>query len=284
MSGYFDDLDTDPSTLPSIEALRAAEIRSAAHVVNGGDSLYDCWKCRGSGRWRPSRGFGVTYSCHACKGSGKVTKGQVAAAKGRETKARNWSDWCAENAELIAGLRRHEWNQFLRGLLEQIFEGQRSLTDRQVEAAKDAVARYDVKRAEKHAQEQASRSTEIGLSAIEALFSAATASGLKRPMFRAERLSVKQSRHAGVLYVYDREAGGERGGYAGKIAEGKFVRTREADPALGEALRAIAADPAAAAVAYGRSTGTCCLCGRELTDAESVKRGIGPICAGKWGI
>lgn len=31
----------------------------------------------------------------------------------------------------------------------------------------------------------------------------------------------------------------------------------------------------------GQKTGVCQLCGRELTDPESVKRGIGPICGGK---
>ena len=281
---FFDDLDTNPSTAPSAEELKRASIREAAHVVNGGDSLVECWKCRGSGKWYPNRGFGVSYSCFACKGAGRVSKGKAAAAKGRATKARNWSEWCEENAVLVEGLRRHEWNAFLKGLLDQIFEAQRTLSERQIECAVEAIARYDAKREEKRTQETASRSTEIGLSAIEALFATATASGLKRPMFRAERLSVKQSRHPGVLYVYDRDVGGERGGYVGKIVEGKFIRTREADPALGEALRAIAADPVAAATSYGISTGVCCLCGRTLTDPDSVSAGIGPICAGKWGL
>ena len=30
---------------------------------------------------------------------------------------------------------------------------------------------------------------------------------------------------------------------------------------------------------YGLETGECSICGRELTDKESIKRGIGPICA-----
>jgi Family of unknown function (DUF6011) len=29
---------------------------------------------------------------------------------------------------------------------------------------------------------------------------------------------------------------------------------------------------------YGKRFGTCCMCGRELTNAESVELGIGPIC------
>lgn len=32
---------------------------------------------------------------------------------------------------------------------------------------------------------------------------------------------------------------------------------------------------------YGKMYGMCMLCGRTLTDEESVAMGIGPICAGK---
>lgn len=49
-----------------------------------------------------------------------------------------------------------------------------------------------------------------------------------------------------------------------------------------EAIAAIAADPRAAAAAYGRLTGTCGLCGRKLEDEDSVARGIGPICMSKF--
>lgn len=33
---------------------------------------------------------------------------------------------------------------------------------------------------------------------------------------------------------------------------------------------------------FGRDTGTCCQCGIELTDPESIAAGIGPICASKF--
>lgn len=36
------------------------------------------------------------------------------------------------------------------------------------------------------------------------------------------------------------------------------------------------------ASAYGRRTGRCGICGRELTDPVSIERGIGPICADKF--
>ncbi len=35
---------------------------------------------------------------------------------------------------------------------------------------------------------------------------------------------------------------------------------------------------------YGRKTGICCICGRYLTDAESVTKGIGPVCERKYSV
>ena len=36
------------------------------------------------------------------------------------------------------------------------------------------------------------------------------------------------------------------------------------------------------AEAFGQRTGICAMCGAVLTNPESVERGIGPICAGKF--
>ena len=51
---------------------------------------------------------------------------------------------------------------------------------------------------------------------------------------------------------------------------------------LKDDLLAIEADPERAAVLYGKASGNCSICGRDLTDPESIERGIGPICAGKY--
>lgn len=50
----------------------------------------------------------------------------------------------------------------------------------------------------------------------------------------------------------------------------------------GRAIRArIAEDPLGAAARFGTLTGVCGMCMRTLTNAESIDRGIGPVCAGK---
>ena len=49
-------------------------------------------------------------------------------------------------------------------------------------------------------------------------------------------------------------------------------------------IESIVANPAGALAAYGHLTGTCSICRRPLEDAESLARGIGPICADKVGL
>jgi hypothetical protein len=50
-----------------------------------------------------------------------------------------------------------------------------------------------------------------------------------------------------------------------------------------QALAAIDKDPKQAMLDFGLQSGSCGHCGRALSNAESLARGIGPICAGKMG-
>ena len=89
------------------------------------------------------------------------------------------------------------------------------------------------------------------------------------------------SQNAGCLYV--KQGRGETGIYLGKIAGTKFIRSRECTDAQETFLLESAKDPHAAAVLHGKLTGCCACCGRELTNPESVARGIGPVCAENFG-
>jgi hypothetical protein len=64
---------------------------------------------------------------------------------------------------------------------------------------------------------------------------------------------------------------------AGELFGARTTAVFDAD-ALEDVLLAAAADPQAAAIAYGKATGNCACCGRQLTDPVSVFGGIGPIC------
>ena len=85
--------------------------------------------------------------------------------------------------------------------------------------------------------------------------------------------AVTKGPNEGSVYVFF-----TNGEYAGKITpEGIY----KGDASIKNALLQAAADPLQAAVAYGRQTGSCSCCGRELTDPVSIFGGIGPICLAK---
>jgi hypothetical protein len=61
------------------------------------------------------------------------------------------------------------------------------------------------------------------------------------------------------------------------------ARLGAAEPKVRALLTEFEADPLAAAQKYGKLSGRCCSCGRDLTDPASIEMGIGPICATKFG-
>ena len=275
----FEDLHDDSFDAPQSNDTNA-DIRRNAHMVNGGDAVFPCPKCRGTGMTRWGK-------CFKCSGKGNISKGQAAAVKGKATKEANRVKWAEEHAPEIAYMRKRIENgsNYYYGFQVRL-DAHGSLFNSTLEIIRKDMAKdaefFAAKKAEKQA-ENAAKSGTVGVEAIDALFATATANGLKKPIFRTERLTIKRApaggRNAGALYVTDRDLGGE---YVGKIVNGKFEARREAKPDTLKLLCEIAGDPMEAAVRYGRSTGTCCICARELTDADSVAAGIGPICANKF--
>lgn len=104
----------------------------------------------------------------------------------------------------------------------------------------------------------------------------AQSNGLKRIKLRfIGGISVSPARsYNDRLYV---KANGQ---YVGKLTrQGTDIRDSEIISILEDA----AENPSKAAALYGRETGECSCCGRELTDPRSISLGIGPICARKFG-
>ena len=88
---------------------------------------------------------------------------------------------------------------------------------------------------------------------------------------------VSKGKWAGWCFVRDGAVYGEGQRYGSQRPGATYKGAVEA------ALAAIVADPQAAMAAYGHLTSTCGMCRRPLEDAESVARGIGPVCARKAG-
>lgn len=119
------------------------------------------------------------------------------------------------------------------------------------------------------------------------VFKAAKARGLKRLTLRLSGVNVKPNRDLTMLWVTsqtEKEEGnyGLQPKYLGKVTPNRL------DARLSEEVKAVlieaANDPLTAAIRYGRETGSCSCCGRELTNKESIRLGIGPICREKFGM
>lgn len=249
---------------------------------------FPCVECAGSGKWRGGRNQNGESKCFACGGRGYFFKSYADRMKNRDARKASkiktaQAAFDEANHGLMIGLRSAaEWNQFAASLVDQ-FNRRGDLSEKQVAAARKMLAKVAETRAARAAALE-SKSVTVDLSAIRTMFATATGNGLKRPTYRAESLVVSRApdtgRNAGSLYVKS-DNGGE---YLGKIdANNVFRPTREANDSVAEALLRIASAPAEAAVRYGRLTGRCSCCGRELTDPVSVENGIGPICASKFG-
>jgi len=249
-----------------------------------------CRKCGGSGRVR----IGYTYprleTCFACKGAGKFerktspearakAKASTAARKER-AKADNLEGFKTEHPVVFAWL---EESAPTFGFAASLLDGVRkfgSLTPGQLAAAEKAITRRNEARAARAAREAAAPVVDIDR--IARAFDAAQTSGIKRPKlalgdFRFS-LAPATGVNAGALYVKTGDL------YLGKIAGGKFTRSRDCSDAQQADILVACADPFAAAVAHGQRTGQCSCCGRELTNAESIALGIGPICRANWGL
>ena len=156
-------------------------------------------------------------------------------------------------------------------------------TEKQEAAVRNAAAKSAARKAQWAAEraEREANKADVQIGRIAEAFAAAKASRLTWPKLRLDTfvfsLASESGRNAGAIYVKEDET------YLGKIADGRFTRSRDCDAATEARIVAACADPAAAAEAYGKATGQCACCGRELTNEESIARSIGPICAEKWG-
>ena len=271
-----DDLDTAP-TRPD----RAAEPAPATAKPQ----QIRCTKCRGSGQTRWGE-------CFRCKGTGMQShdydKRAAAYRKGQRTrqqrertgtgpKADQWREAHPAEAKWIDAAAARGFNFAVS--MQQALGRWGALTDGQLAA----VRRLIEQDAERAAQ-QSERSVELGAAeTIRAALARAVESGLKKPKLRCGPVRFDWPRagtkNPGCIYVVEPESDT----YLGKITPaGVFEPTFRCSEDQRRAVMDVAADPLSAAVSHGKQTGACACCGRELSDPESIARGIGPVCAEKF--
>lgn len=263
---------------------RASTTKQVNQVV-----MFKCDACHGSGRFVRGYHNPVDYGpCNKCKGTGKLktdpetrAKQKKARAKSKDARKREYMDaHLAESSWVINAAGRFN---FARSMLQAV-EQHGSWTDGQLAAIRRCMAR-DEERAREAAVQTAPQMAGAGFERMLAAFAAARTAGLQRPKLRVGdftfSLASERSKYAGqALFVKHNEDG-----YCGRIdlASARFIMVPSHAARL-PAVEQICRDPLAAAVAHGKQTGKCSCCGLTLTNEESVRLGIGPICREKWGL
>lgn len=298
-------------------AVMAAEHEEVAGVV------YEesCPKCRGSGLWSGSitcfkcggKGrlvYKTSPEQRAARAAAKaaVTPEQRAKRKTdqeRRDEARaqaRWDAWAAaednfdhatwitsriEEGPEVAG-PAHRFASDMAVAVRRygsLTVGQRGAVQKWIAAAERRAERIVAAQTEAAQQEKRAEEVhEVNLQAVEQAFARAKSQGIKWPKLTLDGFSLapagENSRNHGAIYVTE----GARGGtYLGKVLAGRFLPVRECTDDIKARVLEAMADPLASAVAYGKKFGRCAVCARELSDPESIERGIGPICAGRMG-
>lgn len=251
---------------------------------------FECIECAGSGLWQGGRrNVHGNANCWTCGGKGYVLTDPRKLRENRIKRATKKIDLLAEFCEQHADVIRvigmaSEWSSFAADLIRQL--NNRPWSEKQLAAARSMAAKVqanEARRKEERSKAAKEAEVQVDLTPIRTMFETAVANGSSKPVYRAEGLIINRApnhgRNPGALYVKDVDAD-----YQGKVIETTFHPTRTALANVAERLQIIASNPLEAAVRYGRETGRCACCGRQLTNKLSIELGIGPICRDKWGL
>lgn len=235
--------------------------------------------------------------CRACKNTGRMASGRfclcpagytakrtalerkATIATNQRARALSWADHNPIETEFLR--KASEWSSFARDILART-ETVKGLSDNQMRAVRGMMAKCAERDEQRTAQREKVAAVVVDLAPIRTMFEAAVSNGYKKPTYRAEGLVINRApdtgSNPGALYVK-----AESGEYLGKLIGTSFKPVRGGEAALAT-LTAIATNPLEAAIRYGRKTGKCACCGRELTNAESIELGIGPVCRERWAL
>lgn len=247
-----------------------------------------CPKCNGRG----SKVYGFVniceYTCSTCKGTGRVTQQHLDKiqrfkdnrAKAANTIANRAAEWKVQHADLWEWLTANSFD-FSNSMIDSI-ERYGRLTDNQINAVRRCIAKQAERRAERLRAQEDSKTELTGVVAVVEAMRKAKFLGNKKPKIRTKEITFTFAPDNGknADHVYAKATGGL---YLGKIDfSGRLTPSRDCVGEVLETLKRVASDPITAAIDYGKQTGVCACCGRDLEDEKSVERGIGPICYDKY--
>lgn len=294
----FDDLDTDLTNV-SIKADLGEELCKCGWRIRPGETCRDCGdsrkpeqtfmdaqvkaantvvcpRCRGNGK------YGYYGTCFKCKGGGRISATVYKREVTRVTNDTNRRlEYYNSHQAIITKIehlvaRRNPFGIAMANRLRDYGE----LTE-PMEQAIQRMLDQDLTRAQTR-EANAPNVQGAGFDKMVTAFTKAASTGLKRPTLKCGdlvfSLASQTSKNPGYIYV---KIGGN---YQGKISPvGKYMASFGTLPEVTAKVEEVAKDPYSAAIQHGRLTGCCAICSRQLTDPESVSRGVGPICAERFG-
>ncbi len=293
----FEDLGGDFASVPVVADIpksieQASGLRSERKVSAATVYTETCPRCHGSGRYHRSTEHGTI--CLKCKGKGKLefasSPEQRAATRAKNAKKKEDNSLAklrafeAQHPDIAAWWTDSDYGFAVSLRADAARFGR--LSENQMDAARRCIEKLDAAKAERATREQAvADSPVLDLTSVASAMGKAQAAGIKRPKMRllageqgfVLSFAPETGKWGGSLYAKNTD-----GEYLGRITGGKFHPTRDVGPDFAAAIIAACENPLESAVAYGRKTGSCSCCGRELTDSASIEAGIGPICESKF--
>lgn len=202
-----------------------------------------------------------------------------------------------EHSDIIDALRDiKSWNDFAASLVNQ-FDTKGQLTEPQLFSASAMLMKIKSNAEEKAAKKADQKKNMLSLDVSKILAILDKTEGVERrysngreyvtkkvqfPKVRVGDLvfskASESSKNAGAVYIkYQKE-------YIGKVLGGYYLPVNSPSDEVISEIKSICKDPLDSAIAYGKRTGNCAVCSRDLTRHDSIDRGIGPICAERLGI
>ena len=186
------------------------------------------------------------------------------------------AQWATDNPAAYEWIVNHADTNTFAGSLHTSLLKWGGLTTKQLLAVQGAIARAAI------AKTKAENAPTLSVEPIEVAFGKATAAGIARPRLRLGEFvfspAPANGKNPGAIYVKHSD-----GSYLGKVAGSRLFTVSAVSPAVEAEIVGVAADPMKAAIAYCKKYGKCSVCARTLTDEDSINRGIGPVCAERFG-
>ena len=309
-----DDLNDDLSdllggTMPTERAMpmTPAAVAHREQVAKDPGFFQKCSRCNGTGQTR----WGTCFKCRGAKGKTfKTSPEQRATNRTRATLRRQtrqeeqalaaeqaFDAWRVANPQAWAVLDKaaKRGNAFSASLLENVrkFGG---LTKGQSDAVQrmiDREAQWAADRAQAVADAPAVDVTHI-VTAFTTAREKAARPGQRGVWVKPLRMRSGTKEQGTDLSFSVGRPGGQWEGVVfaetvdtgkklGMIKDGKFVRKFACTDAEAAAVLDCASEPEKATAVFGKAWSICSICSRTLLNDGSIERGIGPICAEKFG-